>query len=101
MLQHVIANEDDGVKAFLDHTDFRGSIPAVVTARGRVRSVKAVTPAFGHGFQQSLAVVAEQGMLRTIMLGEFRGCIKLGRGDTAVLMSFKMDQVARRHECQW
>lgn len=68
MLEGVVANKDNGIKAFQDHTDLCSRVPAVVAACGKIRLLKSVSTASAHGFQKCCPVVAVKRMLRGIIV---------------------------------
>ena len=68
LLERVIANENNCIKAFQNHTDFWSRIPAVVAICGKVRPLKSVSTASAHGFQKCCTVFAVKSMLGGIVV---------------------------------
>ena len=68
LLERVIANEDNCIKAFKNHADLWSRVPAVVTADREVRLLKPVSTASAHGFQKCCTVVAVERMLGSIFV---------------------------------
>lgn len=90
MLEGVIANEDDSIKAFKDHADLCRRVPAVVAACGKVRLVESVSTASAHGVQKSRTVLAVKRVLWGIFVKRNWRYIGLCRFDATVSVSFKV-----------
>lgn len=68
LLEGVIANENNCIKAFEDHADLWSGVPAVVAACRKVRLFKSVSTASAHGFQECCTIVAVKCMLGGVVV---------------------------------
>lgn len=90
MLEGVIANEDNSIKAFKDHADLCRRVPAVVAACGKVRLVESVSTASAHGVQKCCTILAVKRVLWGIFVERNWRYIDLCRFDATVSVSFKV-----------
>ena len=93
MLKHVIADEDNGIKALEDYTDFSCRVPAVMATRWHKGSVETMAPAATHGVKQSCAILAVVKVLLGICFRNDRWFIEIGRYYAAVLVAFEVIEV--------
>ena len=93
-MQVVVADEDESVETIQDDADLGRSVPAIGAGARDVRFVETVTTTTTHGGEHSLAVGAEELVRRTRTIVDVRLDVELRGGQTAVLMTLEMAQVA-------
>ena len=77
-LEGVVADENDGIEAFEDHADFRGRVPAVVAACGKVRLVESVSTASAHGVEKCGTVLAVERVFGDVGVRQGWGYVDVG-----------------------
>lgn len=93
VLEHVITDENHGIKAFENHADFCGRIPAVMASCWEVGPLEAMTSTPTNGFQECGSVAAEKLVYRAIFKWDWWD-IQIFGCNATVLMAFKMGKVA-------